>query len=245
MISYYLKYYRQLDPSLREVDGGYGPRLFNFRGQYDQVANIIELLRRKPTSRQAVIQLFDAEDVASGHHEVPCTCTLQFLLRDERLHLVVHMRSNDAYLGLPHDIFTFTMLQELVARSLGTVLGSYYHFVGSMHLYDNKINKAQQYLNEGVQPTTRVMPPMPLGDPWPAIGQVVAAEERIRQGGGLDSNDLALSPYWLDLLRLLQLYHLSKTAPANNSNLVAAAADLSTNVFDTYVNKRAGFVVRT
>jgi len=244
MIAYYLKYYRQQDPALREVDGGYGPRLFNFRGQYNQVATIIELLRRKPTSRQAVIQLFDAEDVASGHHEVPCTCTLQFLLRGQQLHLVVHMRSNDAYYGLPHDVFTFTMLQEIVARSLEANLGSYYHFVGSLHLYDTKVDKARQYLDEGLQPTTLVMPPMSAGNPWPAIEQIVAAEERIRHGSSLNSADLALAPYWLDLLRLLQVYHLSKTKPVVTDRIATVAAGLSTDIYDTYVNKRAGYVVR-
>lgn len=247
MIAYYLKYYRQQDPALREVDGGYGPRLFNFRGKYDQVATIIDILRRKPTSRQAVIQLFDAEDVASGHHEVPCTCTLQFLLRGSRLHLVVHMRSNDAYVGLPHDVFTFTMLQEIVARSLGADLGSYYHFVGSLHLYDTKTEKTQQYLNEGVQPTTLAMPPMPAGNPWPAIEQVLLAEECIRHGGDLDPTNQGLASYWLDLLRLLQFFHLtkqSKTEPVAISRLAAVAAKLSTNVYDAYVNKRAGRVVR-
>lgn len=244
MIAYYLKYYQQQEPGREIVEGGYGPRLFNFRGQYDQVSTIIEMLRRKPTTRQAVIQLFDAEDVANMQKDVPCTCTLQFLLRDQHLHLVVHMRSNDAYLGLPHDVFTFTMLQEIVARSLGVALGSYYHFVGSLHLYDTKIGKAQQYLAEGVQPTTLAMPSMPVGDPWPAVKQVVAAEDRIRHGADLDPTNLGLDPYWLDLLKLLRLYHLHKTEPTSTDRLAAVAAELSTSVYDTYITKRAGFIVR-
>ncbi|RZJ94218.1 MAG: thymidylate synthase [Hymenobacter sp.] len=244
MIAYYLKYYRRQDPARLVVDGGYGPRLFNFRGQYNQVATTIDLLRRKPTTRQAVIQLFDAEDVAGTHHEVPCTCTLQFLVRDKHLHLVVHMRSNDAYLGLPHDVFTFTMLQEIVARSLDITLGSYYHFVGSLHLYNDKITKTQQYLAEGIQPTTLAMPLMPAGDPWPAISQVVAAEDRIRNGMGLEPADLALAPYWLDLLRLLQVYQLSKAVPPDPNCLAAVATELSTKVYDTYISKRVGYVMR-
>ncbi|RZJ93086.1 MAG: thymidylate synthase, partial [Hymenobacter sp.] len=234
MIAYYLKYYQQQDPGRGIVEGGYGPRLFKFRGQYNQVNTIIEMLRRKPTTRQAVIQLFDAEDVASMQKDVPCTCTLQFLLRDQHLHLVVNMRSNDAYLGLPHDVFTFTMLQEIVARSLDVALGSYYHFVGSLHLYDTKISKAQQYLAEGIQPTTLAMPPMPVGDPWPAVSQVVAAEDRIRHGADLAPTDLCLDPYWLDLLKLLRLYHLHKTEPASTGRLAAVAAELSISVYDTY-----------
>jgi hypothetical protein len=78
---------------------------------------------------------------------------LQFLIRRNRLHTLTTMRSNDAYIGLPHDIFCFSMLQEVLARTLGVALGQYSHFVGSLHLYDENRDEAQQYLDEGVQAT--------------------------------------------------------------------------------------------
>jgi thymidylate synthase len=84
---------------------------------------VIELLGNRPTSRRAVIQIFNAEDIAAIHREIPCTTTLQFFVRNERLDMVTTMRSNDAYLGLPHDVFCFTMLQEIIARSLGREIG--------------------------------------------------------------------------------------------------------------------------
>ena len=62
------------------IHGGYGPRLFNQRG-HNQVSNILDLLRSNPRSRRAVIQLFSAEDISRYHREVPCTTTLQFMVR--------------------------------------------------------------------------------------------------------------------------------------------------------------------
>lgn len=50
------------------------------RGEIDQFASIERLLRRKPGSRRAVVQLFNAEDIATDHKEIPCTTTLQFHL---------------------------------------------------------------------------------------------------------------------------------------------------------------------
>jgi hypothetical protein len=47
---------------------------------------LIELLKQRPTSRQAVLQLFDSTDLAKPHKDVPCTRTLQFLMRDRKLH---------------------------------------------------------------------------------------------------------------------------------------------------------------
>ena len=113
-ISYYIPQYRR-EAEEGRVFGGYGPRLSAWKG-IDQLSNVLALLRRNPGSRKAVIQLFDSTDIVEDHKDVPCTCTLQFLVRKDQLHALTCMRSNDAYFGLPHDIFCFTMLQELVAR---------------------------------------------------------------------------------------------------------------------------------
>ena len=50
--------------------------------------------------------------------DLPCTRTIQFLLRSGHVDAVVYMRSNDAIWGLPYDIFLFTMLQEMLAVEL-------------------------------------------------------------------------------------------------------------------------------
>ena len=202
-ISYYLKHYKEsAEGDL--IFGGYGPRLFRNDG-LDQLTNVTNLLRRKPGSRRAVIQLFSAEDLVEDHKDIPCTCTLQFMIRSAKLQMVTHMRSNDAFRGLPHDIFAFTMLQEILARSLSVDLGTYKHAVGSLHLYDENKNTARRFLDEGWQPTDRAMPPMPMGDPWPAIGSLLKAEAAIRNGNPLDASLEDLDAYWGDLVRLLQV----------------------------------------
>jgi thymidylate synthase len=201
---YIPRYRRESEDYGRSVYGGYGPRLLRQRGN-DQIENVIALLREHSASRRAVIQIFNAEDIANKHTEIPCTTTLQFFVRDTCVHLIVNMRSNDAFIGLPHDVFCFTMLQEIVARTLGCELGSYRHFVGSMHLYDTDRPHANNLIEEGFQSRIE-MPPMPYGDPWPAIGAVLAAEARIRSGELFDANLLGLDPYWSDLIRMLQVF---------------------------------------
>lgn len=64
----------------------YGSRLFNMRDAHDHIANVIALLKAKPSSRRAVIQIFDAADIAAEHKEVPCTCMLQLLRAVDREH---------------------------------------------------------------------------------------------------------------------------------------------------------------
>jgi len=233
-ISYYLKHYKKFSDDGKTVYGGYGPRLFNMKGN-DQIANVIARLRKKPYSRQAVIQLFDASDIVVEHKDVPCTCTLQFMIRNHRLHMFSYMRSNDAFIGLPHDVFAFTMLQEIIARTLGVELGTYNHAVGSLHLYRKDRNVAQQYLKEGWQPTTP-MPPMPAGNPWSSIRKVVTAERAIRRGRNIDVGKLRLASYWRDLVFLLQIYsHFKKRETDQISRL---RSRMSVRLYDPYIEDK-------
>lgn len=163
-IYHYIQRYKRESEDGETVYGGYGKRIFDKNG-INQIDNVITLLKKNRNSRRAVVQIFDAQDIAKRVVEVPCTCTLQFIIRRGRVHLIVNMRSNDAFKGLPHDIFCFTMLQEVMARALGFDLGIYRHFAGSLHLYEDDVESAQQYLSEGIQPTV-LMPPMPPGEPW-------------------------------------------------------------------------------
>ena len=128
------------------LPGAYGPRMLAKNGSINQIENVTSLLRERPGSRRAVIQLFDAEDIAVHKSEIPCTTTIQFHLRGAVLHMSVTMRSNDAYLGLPHDVFCFTMIQEMMARRLNAELGTYIHHAGLSHPLIFRRNQRENFL---------------------------------------------------------------------------------------------------
>ena len=235
----FIKYYvprKDADNEGGKVFGAYGPRLFDMRGN-NQVEHIRDLLKQHPDSRRAVIQLFDAGDLATYHSDIPCTCTLQFMVRRDRLDMVSYMRSNDAYLGLPHDIFCFTMLQELLARSLSVELGTYRHMVGSLHLYDNKRELAQQFLDEGLQSTKVQMPPMPVGDPWDSVELLLEAEREIRVHGKIERGiPQGLAPYWADLVRLLLA--LRHTRDDETEKVNAIREQMAFPLYDSFLDAR-------
>jgi thymidylate synthase len=234
-MTYYVPGYGEYSDDGQTVHGAYGPRLFGMHG-VNQIENVAALLKANPNSRRAVIQLFDASDLTKRFADVPCTCTIQFLARDGDLQAVVYMRSNDAYLGLPHDIFCFTMLQEMLARRLGLDVGVYKHCVGSLHMYDEHLAEVQQYLTEGYQPTLSVaMPPMPLGDPRPAISRVLEAETAIRAGTA--TPDLTrLDPYWCDLIRLLRIFASAKRD--DWLGMEQLKSQMASRLYDSYVLRR-------
>ena len=104
-IEYYLKGYGKFAEADGTVHGAYGPRLFDMRGKVDQISNVIKLLKKKPSSRQAIIQLFNAEDLLRKYNDIPCTCTIQFFVRRGSLNVVVHSRRHRALATLIPNFF--------------------------------------------------------------------------------------------------------------------------------------------
>ncbi len=116
-----------------------------------QLRGVVDLLRAKPDSRQAVVSLWRESDLAHAQAgdklDLPCTLTLQYLVRGGRLCAITNMRSQDVWMGLPYDCFAFTVLQRLVAAALDLRPGFYVHQSGSVHLYEKHLTRALDALN--------------------------------------------------------------------------------------------------
>lgn len=110
--------------------GAYGHRIGR------QLYGAVSKLREDPETRQAVVTLWDpALDNDRDHNDYPCTVGFGLRVRRNRLDMWTSMRSNDAWLGFPYDVFQFTQLQLTVARVLDLRVGRYTHFTASLHIY--------------------------------------------------------------------------------------------------------------
>lgn len=126
--------------------GAYGVKVV------DQLPYIIQTLKDDPSSRQAVINIWRENPKKSN--DVPCTLSLQFVIRNETLHCLGTMRSSDAWLGWVYDVFNFSMislyilLQLKKQHKLKYKLGNLYLTVGSQHLYKQQWEKAKVCLEK-------------------------------------------------------------------------------------------------
>ena len=121
----------------------YDAIVFNRYG-FDQVAQVIDTLKRDPYSRRAVIDFnvpnperFEAKD------EI-CTIALVFELREGKLDCTGIMRSDDVWLGTPYDVVFFTELQKHIANELGVGYGKYTHIAVSLHAYEKGIYRVRE-----------------------------------------------------------------------------------------------------
>jgi len=139
-ISYYSSFWRKLVDENGQVSSCYGKRIFKGE-QQSQWAKCRELLHRDPDTRRAVMMINTPEDQKINSPDVPCTNSLQFLIRDRKLYLTTHMRSNDLIWGFGYDVPIFTLWQEMMLVELQQLrvdvigLGEYTHFATSLHSY--------------------------------------------------------------------------------------------------------------
>lgn len=140
-ISNYSSFWEHLAEDGR-VNSNYGDKIFHklipIVDGKTQFWRVIDELKRDINSRRAImfLNLLD-EDYPQMHttKDFSCTPYLHFLIRNNQLHMLTYMRSNDFIYGFCNDVPFFTILQELIAVKLGVGLGCYYHNAGSEHIY--------------------------------------------------------------------------------------------------------------
>jgi thymidylate synthase len=243
-IRFYLRDYPPKDAT-GSIEEAYGPRLIG-TGEFDrsrnQLARAIEKLQNSPDSRRAIISLLEPSDLDPGKAEAPCTVALHCIRRRERLHMVAMMRSNDAYTGFTHDVFCFTMIQEIIARSLGVRVGEYHHFATSLHLYENDAGKVSSYLEEGFQNPKFAMPKMPSGCQLENLNAFLAVERAIRAGQITLASEVTLPTYWRDLALVL-LRWADGRMKRGTKHLETNFANVSDGFYKTFFVRKPVFIV--
>lgn len=148
----FLKKYTKIWDLFLEEDGSL-PTAYGYRWRQhfktDQLGKAIELLKKDPSSRHAVVITWDPSDDGFGgtpKKNVPCPYTFTLNIIGKRLHLHNIVRSNDMILGFPFDVFGFAMLQSIIAQELGVKVGVYTHSISNAHIYDNHYEAANEIL---------------------------------------------------------------------------------------------------
>ena len=158
--------------------GGYGQRT------RAQLPLAVQRLRDDPHSRRALITMWDPlhDLFVEGARDYPCTIALQFLVRDGRLLLHTHMRSNDAWRGLTYDVFVFTQLQLAVAAALNLPVGKYTHHTTSLHVYESDVDDVTALLRQRMRVAPRMFGPL--------VHQGVPIERTMEIARGILTHDI-------------------------------------------------------
>lgn len=122
------------------INSNYGQYIFS--KDCNQFDNVAHTLINDTDSRRASIMILQPFHLLSDSNDIPCTYSLNFRIRQNKLNMSVHMRSQDAVFGLCNDLPTFSFIHEMLLRYLQKVdkfknleYGQYFHCVDSFHVY--------------------------------------------------------------------------------------------------------------
>ena len=168
------------------LHGAYGPRLSGI-GPYNQVENLIEFVEENPETRQAIAPVFMTsydhfqlnDGSKQGEDEIPCPIALHFLPRDNSLHMITYMRSQNALRLMPVNVFVFSLIQEYIATASNYELGTYSHYSGSLHYHTDESDEVHDILSLD-DSNQEMMPAMVTDEPQNDLVRILEFEEEVR-----------------------------------------------------------------
>jgi len=123
--------------------------------QIDQVAQVIETLRRDPDSRRMIVSAWNVADIPRMRL-APCHLLFQFYVAGGRLSCQLYQRSADVFLGVPFNIASYALLTHMVAQQAGLAVGEFIWTGGDCHLYLNHLEQADEQLRRAPLPPPRL-----------------------------------------------------------------------------------------
>ena len=124
-------------------------------GTIDQIANVVDLIKRSPDSRRMIVSAWNVAEVDSMALP-PCHAMFQFYVAEGRLSLQLYQRSADTFLGVPFNIASYALLLMMMAQVTGLQPGEFVHTTGDTHLYLNHIDQARLQLTRTPRPLPRM-----------------------------------------------------------------------------------------
>ncbi|MDQ4060168.1 MAG: thymidylate synthase [Pseudomonadota bacterium] len=121
----------------------------------DQLAWVIDEIRRNPDSRRLLVNAWNPGDI--GRMALPpCHVLFQFYVAEGRLSCQLYQRSADVFLGVPFNIASYALLTEMIAQATGLRPGEFVHTLGDAHLYLNHLEQARLQLTRAPRPLPRL-----------------------------------------------------------------------------------------
>lgn len=142
----------------REWDGLEGETI-------DQIAYAIKQIRENPQSRRIIVSGWNVGSIMKLIRDrtgapPPCHTLFHFYVNDGKLSCQLYQRSADAFLGVPFNIASYSLLTMMMAQVTGLEPGEFIHSFGDLHIYKNHMDQVHEQLSREPRklPTMRINP---------------------------------------------------------------------------------------
>lgn len=144
ILNYFDEYKSCIDEDHKRFNSNYGYYAYNPDGG---LLRCIKSLLDNKASRQACFCINNNEAMSPDSIDKLCTNAIHFFIRNNKLEMVVQMRSSNFLTLLPYDAFMFTVFFQHVYSALRSTkyydlkTGLIHMQVASLHMYDEDIEK--------------------------------------------------------------------------------------------------------
>ena len=124
----------------------------------NQIDYVIDCLKHRPESRRILFHAWNVEylpdetmspqeNVEAGRMALPpCHLLYQFYVANGKLSAMLYIRSSDAFLGLPFNIASVSLLVHMLCQQVGLEPGEVVVTMGDCHLYSNHAEQVETQL---------------------------------------------------------------------------------------------------
>lgn len=127
-------------------------------GKFDQVDNLIYLLKNKPMDRRMITTMWCPGDL----HEMnlpPCVYETLWDVKDGKLNCLVIQRSGDLLAAAASggwDTMQYAILTHMLAQVCGYEVGELVHIVNNLHIYDRHVEAVKEVMNNPEYPAPKL-----------------------------------------------------------------------------------------
>jgi len=111
----------------------------------DQISQVIDQIKNDPTSRRLIVLAWNVGEL-DRMALPPCHLLFQFYVVDKKLSCLLFQRSADAFLGVPFNLTSYSLLTHLVAQQCDLEPHEFIWTGGDCHIYSNHLEQVKLQL---------------------------------------------------------------------------------------------------
>jgi len=112
----------------------------------DQISEVIEQIKNDPYTRRLIVSAWNVGEL-SKMALPPCHLLFQFYVVDGKLSCQLYQRSADAFLGVPFNIASYSLLTHMMAQQCDLQPGEFVWTGGDTHIYTNHSKQIELQLS--------------------------------------------------------------------------------------------------
>ena len=131
----------------------------------DQISLVVENIKKDPFSRRHLVVAYNPGELDKMALP-PCHAFFQFYVSEGHLSCQLYQRSADAFLGVPFNIASYSLLTLMMSQVCHLKPGFFVHSFGDVHIYHNHFEQVKTQLSRHPYPlpTIKINPSNSLFD---------------------------------------------------------------------------------